>query len=669
MALTDVCLYEREGKDTQMVVRRLSLCAVVSAACVIGFTSTDDIYAQSNISPDRAAGRMVDSLFDPRAPERLVPNNNPPAPPRRGVKRPALKAKLVRNSNARDGAPAYALVDRYGGILRYVEPVDKIKLEPYVGRIVGVRHDTGDTLLASQLAFPPLTQQSAVAARGANTNIRQAAFQEPIPAGEPDEPTLLEPTPADSLQPTPADGETYTFDDGEYIDMGDGQPMYMGEGRPIYDDGFGYGGCPDCESGMCSLHVRPRMRSAGPQTRAYAHGEYLLWWIDGMNVPPLVTTSTDPADGGVLPNPGLNDNPTTSILYGGDPILEDARHGFRVLLGAWVDEDNRQALEGDYLFLGKLEETFIAEGVNGNPIISRPFFDFFPPGPPSGLPPQENAQQVSSADLDGRVTVRSTSEFQGAGFRLRHNLCRSGCADIGCGCGVGIDCGLGVDCGVGVGCGTGIGCISDYRYVDFIAGFRWYSLDEQLGITEDLVINVEPPGDTSLNGTGIVVMDQFRTDNDFYGGELGFDWGIERGRFSVNLLSKLAIGANSQRVRIDGSTQTFPPGVNPPPPAEEGGLLALPSNIGRYDRDRFSMIPELNVNVGYQLTQRCKLRVGYTILYWTNVLRPGDQIDREINSTLLPGDDPSLPPLRPLFAFNETNALVQGLNVGAEFCW
>ena len=65
----------------------------------------------------------------------------------------------------------------------------------------------------------------------------------------------------------------------------------------------------------------------------------------------------------------------------------------------------------------------------------------------------------------------------------------------------------------------------------------------------------------------------------------------------------------------------------------------------------------------------CKLRVGYTILYWTNVLRPGDQIDREINSTLLAGEVDSLPPLRPLFDFKETNALVQGLNVGAEFCW
>ena len=137
-------------------------------------------------SPDRAAGRMVDSLFEPNAPASLLPASEAQLPPRRGVQRPTLKAKLVRNSSAKDGAPAYALVDRYGGVLRYVEPVEKVKLEPYVGRVVGVRHDTGDTLLASQLIFPPLTRRNTVAARSrTNSGVRQAAFQEPIPAGEP----------------------------------------------------------------------------------------------------------------------------------------------------------------------------------------------------------------------------------------------------------------------------------------------------------------------------------------------------------------------------------------------------------------------------------------------------------------------------------------------------
>ena len=67
------------------------------------------------------------------------------------TKRSKLQAKLVRNSNKADGTPPYALVDRYGGVLRYVEPVDRLDLKPYLGKVVGVKHDTGDILLASQL--------------------------------------------------------------------------------------------------------------------------------------------------------------------------------------------------------------------------------------------------------------------------------------------------------------------------------------------------------------------------------------------------------------------------------------------------------------------------------------------------------------------------------------
>jgi hypothetical protein len=655
-----------------MVVRRLSLYAVVAAAGVVSFSWAHSASAQTNASPDRVAARAVDSLFEPNAPKSLVPNSTAQLAPRRGVKRPSLQAKLVRNSKAKDGAPAYALVDKYGGILRYVEPVDKVKLEPYIGRVVGVRHDTGDTLLASQLVFPALTRSNTtVAQTRTNNGVQQAAFQEPIPAGEAAGETLLEPTPADEPEPVEGaveSGETYSFQEGEEV--------YMGEGAPMYEEGMEFGGCPDCESGTCSLHVGHGYRMQGvqaaPRSRAYLHGEYLLWWFDGMDVPPLVTTS-NAQDGGVLPNPGANDNQSTVILYGGDPILEDPRHGFRVMLGVWLDDCNKQAIEADYLFLGELEETFTASGTEGNPVISRPFFDFFPPG---GGVPQENAQEVSSEDLNGSVTVDSSSRFQGAGIRLRHNLCRSGCADIGCGscvdCGMGVDCGLGVGCGDGIGCGCGVGCGGDYRYVDVIGGFRWYQLDETLQIQEDLVVDVELPGDTSFNGTEILVIDRFTTDNDFYGGELGFDWGIDRGRFSVNMLSKLAIGNNRQQASVFGFTQTFPPGVDPPPAGEEGGLLAQSSNIGEYERDRFSMIPELNVNLGYKLTQRCKLRVGYTIMYWTNVIRPGDQIDREINSTLLPGVPPGDVepiPQRPAFVFNETNVLIQGLNAGLEYNW
>lgn len=65
-------------------------------------------------------------------------------------------ARLVRNDDTSEGLPPFALADQAGVIQRYVEPVPSIDLNSYVGAIVAVRHDTGSTLLASQLELPPL---------------------------------------------------------------------------------------------------------------------------------------------------------------------------------------------------------------------------------------------------------------------------------------------------------------------------------------------------------------------------------------------------------------------------------------------------------------------------------------------------------------------------------
>jgi hypothetical protein len=69
--------------------------------------------------------------------------------------RPATMARLIENPDQTDGAPPFALTDQSGTVQRYVEPVPGINLASYVGQVVGVRHDTGTTLLASQLELPP----------------------------------------------------------------------------------------------------------------------------------------------------------------------------------------------------------------------------------------------------------------------------------------------------------------------------------------------------------------------------------------------------------------------------------------------------------------------------------------------------------------------------------
>lgn len=63
-------------------------------------------------------------------------------------------ARLIKTPEREAGRPPYALADQAGTIQRYVEPVPGIDLEPYVNQVITVRHDTGETLLASQLELP-----------------------------------------------------------------------------------------------------------------------------------------------------------------------------------------------------------------------------------------------------------------------------------------------------------------------------------------------------------------------------------------------------------------------------------------------------------------------------------------------------------------------------------
>jgi hypothetical protein len=99
----------------------------------------------------------------------------------------------------------------------------------------------------------------------------------------------------------------------------------------------------------------------------------------------------------------------------------------------------------------------------------------------------------------------------------------------------------------------------------------------------------------------------------------------------------------------------------------QGGLLTQPTNIGERDRNVFSVVPEIGVNVGYQVTDGLRVFAGYSFMYWTNVVRPGDQVDRVVNVTQLPGSPvPFSGPARPAFSWNDTDFWAQGFNLGLE---
>ena len=126
----------------------------------------------------------------------------------------------------------------------------------------------------------------------------------------------------------------------------------------------------------------------------------------------------------------------------------------------------------------------------------------------------------------------------------------------------------------------------------------------------------------------------------------------------------VAMGSTHQEVSINGSTT-----IAPAAPVR-GGLLALPSNIGNYSRDKFTVVPQIGLNVGRQLNNNLRAYVGYNFIYWSSVVRPGDQIDPVINTTQLPdknGPNPLVGPARPAFTFHDTSFWAQGISFGLAY--
>jgi len=136
---------------------------------------------------------------------------------------------------------------------------------------------------------------------------------------------------------------------------------------------------------------------------------------------------------------------------------------------------------------------------------------------------------------------------------------------------------------------------------------------------------------------------------------------------AIDFHGKVALGQMHQGVDVNGATDVLRPDGSMT--IFQGGLLALRSNIGRYQRDELAFMPELGLDVGLQLTRHLKLYAGYSFLWINTVARAGEQIDPVINVTQFPilsGAGPLVGPARPAFNFNGTDFWAQGLNFGLE---
>jgi hypothetical protein len=358
-------------------------------------------------------------------------------------------------------------------------------------------------------------------------------------------------------------------------------------------------------------------RECRPAAR-WVQAEYLMGWLtDGPNPIPLVVTTPDPNQPLVIGQNG------TSILFGSQDIDYGMLQGGRATIGKWINSECDLGIEASGFLMGEngFHDSFFSAPTNNSSGPSSPSppssptqiqAPFFPPSPPVGnSPPTMSILTDSNSRLWG-------TEVNGLSRRYR----------------------------------------SSALTIDTLFGMRHLNLRERISVSANLS---QPIGNDVAITEGA---DHFGTASEFYGAQLGARLSRNLNRWRISATSKIAMGFNANEVLITGYQTYTDPGM--PPATTPGFNYTQPTNIGRTKHYDFGIAPELQFATGYQLTNRWSLLAGYNVLFWHNVVRPGDQVDSVINTSQQAGGTLVGDP-RPTPLFNRSDLWFHAITFGTEY--
>ena len=355
----------------------------------------------------------------------------------------------------------------------------------------------------------------------------------------------------------------------------------------------------------------------------------------------MVTTgpfNPDTFDPAVNPSPGALGSPGTAILRGGRGVDLGTFSGLQLRTGYWLDSERTVGVEAGAFLLERRSVGFTAASdANGVPLLKVPFFDTS-----TGQEIGTNASFANDTantfgGLAGSISVVNTLRLWGADLATSFNLYDT-----------------------------------QTLRVDLLVGGRYLDLDESVRIFQ----NVSPIGQPLLAGfqgndvpvgSSITSLDNFHTRNKFYGGTVGgrVTWQA-MDQLGFSLMTRVGLGVTEERSAVGGLSTLVMPGA--PTMTAQGGTLALPSNSRIRRSSDFAVVPEVNLNMNYQVTSYLNATVGYSYLYWSSVVRPGDQIDHNVDSRQIPtsqtfpGTGTSPAPL-----LRRTDFWANGVNFGMTF--
>jgi hypothetical protein len=368
----------------------------------------------------------------------------------------------------------------------------------------------------------------------------------------------------------------------------------------------------------------------GSAEYVWAQVDYLVWRLDGMDLPTLARTNPI---GTPLPDAGLLTS--SDDVIGGEEVGDHRRSGGRLHGGIWLDPWQEIAVIGDFFDAGN-DGTDVTAGSSGSDIITRPFFN-------TQTDAADRRFVNIPGDLIGSLRVQTEDEFQSAGAGLQMCLLRSA------------------------------GCTDDSRVlrVDVIAGYRYFHYDTQLNFIEDrFALAAGIPGISQ--GQRQFTREEFSTSNEFHGGELGLEARMRQERFWLDGLVKLAIGGNRRTVDIKAYSIRTTGGF-----LDEivggGAYVAEGTNAGHHTDSVGMVIPEFRLGVGYQITPRISARLGYNLIIWDDVVQAASELPPglAVDPRNLPlpavvaggGSEPEFP------GFQGRTLVAHGVDLGLELAY
>ena len=350
----------------------------------------------------------------------------------------------------------------------------------------------------------------------------------------------------------------------------------------------------------------------GSDSRWSVSAELLYAWFKQSPTPvPIITDS-------------YLDDPTVNVLLGGGSADTNPNAGFR-LTGAYrIDSRVGVEVSGFYIPSRSTSSSVSSTGQPGSIDLYLPYFDV--------TQHRENITEISYwPDYRGSAQVTLSNNLGGAELNATWSMPST-----------------------------------DAWRVDLLGGFRFLQLRESYTIDTSSPYN--PPNPADIWNT----TDKFDARNRFYGLQLGVRAAYDYGAWVGSVVGKVAAGTMQQRVSVNGSLETNDYNNYGATQTFAGGYFALPTNIGDHSHNTFAMVPELALNLGYRITPQATVFVSYSALYASNVARPGEQINRNVNPTqsVAYGNDPPatlVGEAQPGFGFTTTDFWAQTLSIGFAY--